>query len=335
MDQSSVLHIISHTDLDGVAAAALAWHANKDTGRLLKVSLTGYGEVDALILETLAAGQEPLVLDLFCQRQETIDEIDRTCAERAAPFLFDHHKSNADRYGGRNWALIDTSCCGAMVYWNWLMANLPDGERKARVASLERLMRTANDRDLWLGQIPESRYWQALITMCGQWSMLMRLVADPSPELTTVEKAGAEDFIARQEARFAAAKAKISRTGNELSFVADGVLEFGDASDFCGLILDRKPNPPLVAAISAKRFNGDWAVSLRSRDGLAGQVMALLKDGRKVRGGGHGDASAVYFPRSYSESEIQEALVSAIRIEKEKNEKPNVTLGDLFKGLKI
>lgn len=54
-----VLHIISHTDLDGVTAAALAWHANKDTGRMLRVTLCGYGEVDNLILETLESGQEP------------------------------------------------------------------------------------------------------------------------------------------------------------------------------------------------------------------------------------------------------------------------------------
>ena len=62
-----LLHIISLTDLDGVAAAALAWHVNHHD-RLVRISLTGYGDVDMLILETRAAGQEPLVLDLFCQR---------------------------------------------------------------------------------------------------------------------------------------------------------------------------------------------------------------------------------------------------------------------------
>ena len=48
-----LLHIISHTDLDGVAAAALAWHAHYQDRKPLKVSLTGYGEVDNLILESL------------------------------------------------------------------------------------------------------------------------------------------------------------------------------------------------------------------------------------------------------------------------------------------
>jgi len=333
METQPVLHIISHTDLDGVAAAALAWHANSGIGRLIKMSFSGYVDVDNHILETLRAGEEPLVCDLFCQRQETVDEIDKTYSAEK-PFLFDHHESNLDKYGNRKWNVIDTSCCGAMVYWKWLMDSELEPERRAKIAAMEPLMLVANDRDLWLGQIPDSRLWQALITMCGPWSVLMRLVAAPSAELTSAERSGAEDFTEKQEARFAAAKEKMMRTGSDLCFVPYGALERGDASDFCGLILDREPDPPLVTAVTGKRPSGDWAVSLRSRDGLAGRVVTLLKDGKKVRGGGHDDASAVYFPRSYNEADIQQAIVSAIRTEKENNQQVNVTLGDLFKGLK-
>ena len=330
-----LLHIISHTDLDGVAAAALAWHANRGTGRLLRVSLTGYGDVDNLIMETLQAGQDALVLDLFCQREQTVDEIDHIFKEGSQPFLFDHHESTFKRYSNRKWAVLDIKYCGALVYWKWLMEQELPAERKAHIASMEPLMRIANDRDLWLGEMPESRLWQGLVTMCGHWGALMRLVANPSAELTSEERTGAEDFVARQEIRFASAKEKILRTGDDLSFVCDGVLEFGDVSDFCGLILDRDPKPPLVAAVAAKRIGGDWALSLRSRDGLAGRVMALLKDGKKVRGGGHGDASALYFPHHYSEGQIRDSILAAIRVEKERAETPNVTLGDLFKGLTI
>ncbi len=39
---SHLLHIISHTDLDGVVAAAVAWHANFPEKRPLIVSLVGY-----------------------------------------------------------------------------------------------------------------------------------------------------------------------------------------------------------------------------------------------------------------------------------------------------
>lgn len=328
-----VLHIISHTDLDGVAAAALAWHANKDTGRLLKVTLTGYGDVDNLILETLESGQEPLVLDLFCQRENTVDTIDRIWERDKEPFLFDHHKSNFERYSSRKWALIDVNYCGAMVYWNYIRTKEEFSSRADVISSLEPLMKIANDRDLWLGEIPESRLWQGLVTVCGHWGALMRLVENPSAELTETEYEKACEFVANQEARFALAKEKIIRTGSELSFVCDGVLEYGDVSDFCGLILDRDDNPPLLAAVTAKRGGGDWAVSLRSRDGLAGSVMALLKDGRKVRGGGHGDASALYFPSNYTEMQIKDSVLAAIRVQTEKDASPKVTLGDLFKGL--
>ena len=111
------------------------------------------------------------------------------------------------------------------------------------------------------------------------------------------------------------------------------MLEYGDVSDFCGLILDRDDNPPEVAAVAARRLGGDWAVSMRSRDGLAGRVLALLKDGKKIRGGGHGDASALYFPRNYTQEQMRDSILAAIRVEKERNAAPKVTLGDLFKGL--
>ena len=88
-----------------------------------------------------------------------------------------------------------------------------------------------------------------------------------------------------------------------------------------------------VAAVAARRLGGDWAVSMRSRDGLAGRVLALLKDGKKVRGGGHGDASALYFPRNYTQEQMRDSILAAIKVEKERSAAPKVTLGDLFKGL--
>lgn len=332
MQRENLLQIISHTDLDGVVSAALAWHAGRSSGLPIKVSLMGYGEVDNAILEALDSGYKLIVLDLFCQRERTVEDIDRLFPEGASPFLFDHHKSTFDRYSNRKWAVVDTDCCAAMVYWKWLMGQELDVSTKKMVEYMEPIIKITNDRDLWLGEIPESRLWQGLVTLCGPWGVLMRLVSDPSAELTRGERDSAQNFVDRQEERFELAKSGILRTGDDLSFVGDGLLEFGDVSDFCGLILDRDPNPPKLAAVSAKRMGGDWALSLRSREGLAGKIVALLKDGKKIRGGGHGDAAALYFPYSYNEDQIRETLLAAIRQERERSEAPNVTLGDLFKG---
>lgn len=327
-----ILHIISHTDLDGVAAAALAWHFAQGSGKLVKVSLTGYGDVDELIITSLRRGDEPLVLDLFCQREQTVDEIDKIWDDSRPPFLFDHHKSTFERYANRKWVCVDTGYCGALVYWRWLMAKNPSGRALEVLQRLEPLVRVANDRDLWLGEMPDSRLWQGLLSLCGHWSFFSRLAADPSAEMTNTERRGAEDYVERQEERFATARQFIVRSGDDLAFVRDGLLEFGDVSDFCGLILDRDPLAPRVAAVTAKRLGGDWAVSLRSRDGFAGRVMSLLKDGKKVRGGGHGDSSALYFPRAYTEEQIRESILAAIKVQKEREESPAVTLGDLFKA---
>ena len=67
-----VLHVISHTDLDGVAAAATAWLAYSPE-RPVRLSLAGYGSVDALILESLESSIPFVVLDLFCQDARTVD----------------------------------------------------------------------------------------------------------------------------------------------------------------------------------------------------------------------------------------------------------------------
>ena len=299
-----LLHVISHTDLDGVAAAALAWHVHRIDRAPVRVSLTGYGEVDNLILETLEAGQEPLVLDLFCQRQETVDEVDRRFPEGGTPFLFDHHQTTFDRYGNRPWAVIRTDACGALVYHRWLEdRDLSPAARQAH-RDLTELVLVANDRDLWLGQREDGRLWQALVTLLNPTGVLLRLCLNPGAELTREERRRAETFVEQQEARFARARTSVQRTGNDLSFLSPGILEYGDVSDFCGLLLDRDPNPPRVVAVAARRPAGDWAVSLRSREGLAGKLVGLLRDGRKVRGGGHGDAAALYFPTHFKEEQI-------------------------------
>ena len=328
-----LLHIISHTDLDGVSAAALAWRVHAPDRMPIKVSLTGYGEVDNLILESIEKGQQPLVLDLFCQRQQTIDTLDGLFQKGAMPFLFDHHKTTYELYANRPWAVVDTQYCGALVYWHWLNAQPLNADGALRVKEMEPLMLMANDRDLWLGEDPNGRLWQGLITLCGHWAILMRLIENPSPILTPSEQAVADDFVTRQEERFKRARENVQPMGrsSELAFLGTGTIEFGDVSDFCGLLLDRSDAPPCVVAVANRRPAGDWAVSLRSRDQLAGKLVALLKDGKKVRGGGHGDAAALYFPAHYQEDQIKESLFAAMRTETERKETVGVTLGDLFK----
>lgn len=64
---------------------------------------------------------------------------------------------------------------------------------------MEPLIRIANDRDLWLGKIADSRLWQGLVTVCGHWGTMMRLAENPSHVLTQAERLAAESFVADQE----------------------------------------------------------------------------------------------------------------------------------------
>lgn len=324
-------HIISHTDLDGVVAAAVAWSFNKPGKSPLKVSLASYGDVDFLVMDSIARSEPFLVLDLFCQKEQTIDEIDRVFTAGDNPVFFDHHQSTIDRYGNRPWVFASTAFCAAKVYFEWLMEKSSRKEDLERLSPLKGIVEVANDRDLWLNKMPESRLWQAMVTLCGPWSVLMRLASDPSPRLSDPERSCAVAFVSEQEKRFLKALEKAVRTGNDLLFVEPGALEFGDVSDFCGLVLDRMEDPPRMAAVLSRRPAGDWNVSLRSRDGFAGRVTGLLRDGKRVRGGGHDDAAALYFPPHFKPDDIRNSLVSAVRTALESDIPTGVSFGDILK----
>ena len=329
---SGLINVISHTDLDGVVAAAVAWHANYANQAPLKISLTGYGEVDNLILDGLRRGDQVITLDLYPQFQNTVDEIDKIVREGEI-IIFDHHQSSLDKIGRRSWATVDTSRCAASVYWHWLM----DGGN-SRVEVLRDIVTVANDRDLWINENPDGRLWQAMVTLCGEHGVFARLVSNPSAVMTKAERELAVRFTVAQEERFKRARDSIifSRTGDkEFAFLGDGHLEFGDASDFCGSILDdpkEKMGSVTMVALAFKRPSRAWGVSLRSRNGLAGSVTSLLKDGRNIRGGGHDDAAALYFPASYNEKSIRESIMAALAAKAESSSGTGVTLGDLFKN---
>ena len=325
------IHIISHTDLDGVVSAAVAWAFHRPLMDPVRVSLTGYGELDFLVLDSISRGEPFIVLDLFCQKDKTVDEIDRLAQPGDEPLFFDHHQSTLERYGSRPWVFVDTSFCAAMVYYRWLKERSGDAGGLKRISALEGIVKVANDRDLWLNRIPESRLWQAMITLCGPWSVLMRIAGNPSPKLSREEFSAASSFVKDQEERFRTALEKASRSGDDLLFVGPGTLEFGDVSDFCGLVLDRMESPPRVAAVLSRRPAGDWNVSLRSREGFAGRVTGLLRDGKKIRGGGHDDSAALYFPPGYRPEDIRDSLVSAVRSALESDEPAGISLGDLLR----
>jgi hypothetical protein len=60
-------------------------------------------------------------------------------------------------------------------------------------------------------------------------------------------------------------------------------------------------------------------------------VTGLLRDGKKVRGGGHDDSAGLYFPPQYRPEEIRDSLLSAVRSALESDAPSGLTLGDLLK----
>ena len=66
--ERSLINIISHTDLDGVVAAAVAWYALYPENAPLQIYLVGYGEVDNVVYDSIQSGRNVLILDLFVKK---------------------------------------------------------------------------------------------------------------------------------------------------------------------------------------------------------------------------------------------------------------------------
>ena len=59
-------------------------------------------------------------------------------------------------------------------------------------------------------------------------------------------------------------------------------------------------------------------------------MVGMLRDGKKIRGGGHDDSAALYFPPSYSPEQIRTTITAALRTIKDSERPIGVTLGDLL-----
>jgi hypothetical protein len=148
---ATILHIVSHTDMDGVTAAAVAWHAHYPENAPLRVSLSGYGEVDELMLETLRGNARLLVLDLFCQRRETVDEVDTFSRGRRTVAL----RPSQNNGGAFRKQKMDGHRHECLRGQSVLRLDSEKGHSTAsrrRLDSLADLVDIANDRDLWLGK---------------------------------------------------------------------------------------------------------------------------------------------------------------------------------------
>lgn len=171
--------LVTHNDFDGVACAVLF----KSVWPNEQIFFENYKTVNGRLRQVLKDYPETeiYITDISPENdQELIDQLNNR-----AVWLFDHHKT-ALPLTGFPWATVDTSMCGAMLFWRWLVA-YNSRDIAARVRAYNALVWHVNDYDTWKHENPMSAKLNKLLCALGRERFMKRFFKNPDPILTNLE----------------------------------------------------------------------------------------------------------------------------------------------------
>lgn len=172
--------LITHVDLDGVTCAVLFWAVWPEGS----VYFENYDTVNNRLRQIIrdCPDAELYITDISPENDpELIDQL-----RRLNLLLFDHHKT-ALPLKEYPWATVDTTRCGAMLFWFWLYA-YHGRYIAARAASYERLVWHANDYDTWKHESPRSKDINKLLYIYGRDRFIRRFLENPETEPLQLEE---------------------------------------------------------------------------------------------------------------------------------------------------
>lgn len=286
----TALHLLTHTDLDGIGCAVLVAGCAEGPSSIEPVENGAIdGRVRALVREADPRAARVLVTDHGVS-EPTAELVDGFVAAGGGFTLLDHHRSSQHLLG-RAWATVDERHSATALLFQHL-------ERPARFRAFVRLV---EDHDLWRHADPRSARLAALLGLLGHDRFVARFGADPSVEfrdeevlLLDLEEGRRETYLRRKTEQ-----AWVREIG-------------GHAWAFC----------------YADQYQSDLAERLMSVLGVAGT--ALLNPGKRTvslrgrgvdvstiaqrwGGGGHARAAAFTFAGSALEVSLQEFEEAASR----------------------
>lgn len=168
--------LVTHNDFDGVTCAILFKACLPEGGG--DVYFEDYKTVNGRLRQVMNDYPDTLIYitDISPENDsELIEQLDSRSV-----WLFDHHKT-ALYLQLHPWARVDTSMCGAMLFWRWLAA-YSGREIAANAAKYESLIWHANDYDLWKHESPLSKEINKLLYIYGRERFIQRFLDTPEPE---------------------------------------------------------------------------------------------------------------------------------------------------------
>lgn len=293
--------LITHNDFDGVTCAILFKTAYPEGIYYLE----NYDTVDKRIASVLGeAPQCVYITDISPQTKvvaEMLDKYSNFASHFAKIALFDHHKT-ALHLNSYSWATVDTTKCGAWLFYEYLRSLPKPDAVSERLEDLSPLVFHANDYDLWLHKDPHSSILNSLLFIYGQDRFINRFLENPSIELTETEKLLIEIETERQ-GKYIEEAAKTAVFYSQFKDVIIAVVcaeryisALGDY--LLNLDLPNNRKPDIVAIVNAQKNT----VSLRSRKW---DVSAIAK---ACGGGGHENAAGFQLEDRWLQDDVAELV---------------------------
>jgi oligoribonuclease NrnB/cAMP/cGMP phosphodiesterase (DHH superfamily) len=157
-----VIHLITHTDLDGVACAVVVKHFYDDVA--VKVTFANYRNIDSIATTSMLLGKTIFFTDIVPSRKWMAEAAEKgLCKDREVTFI-DHHAKNALGDGTElpdgTASFYSPDHCGA-----WLTMRVLEAQFGRKVpVDMMWWLEAVNARDLWL-DVPSRQRGDDLHTM--------------------------------------------------------------------------------------------------------------------------------------------------------------------------
>jgi oligoribonuclease NrnB/cAMP/cGMP phosphodiesterase (DHH superfamily) len=191
---TAALHLLTHTDLDGIGCAVLVSGSVEGPASIEPVENGAIdGRVRALVQDADPRAVRVLVTDHGVS-EPTAELVDAFVAAGGGFTLLDHHRSSR-HLDGRTWATVDERHSATALLFQHL-------GRPARFGAFARLV---EDHDLWRHADPGSARLAGLLGLLGHERFVARFSADPSVEfreeealLLEIEEGRRESYLRRK-----------------------------------------------------------------------------------------------------------------------------------------
>jgi oligoribonuclease NrnB/cAMP/cGMP phosphodiesterase (DHH superfamily) len=302
--------IISHVDLDGIGAAAVAEALLRSRGISPAVTFSDIKSAGEKALDAAEMGIRPFILDLHVEKN-ALDAILEAGKKSGIfdgawdiPLVVDHHRESM-AYENEPWAVVSTDYSAALLAAKWAEEQgglVPSDE-------LRELARLADDYDMWRHTDPACRRLNAVVT-----------VLQPDGAFRWLQERGwayehpmVERYLDRQRTRLDLARsgARMHRDpGGTATLCVVSPSERIGASDVNELadVLLREGND-CVVYIYPHAEKGPLRMSIRSRNGEAAKLVARMAP-YGVKGGGHENACGA--SGNYKLSTVDDLIKNAI-----------------------